>query len=308
MNNNELYEFVEKIIRTNDLNRVPEKYGGGEIFSKPLIGVAKGDDPIFIEYKDIISDTYLTPLELWESNNMDVQKTSDSDLRVISIVFPYVDFIRAQSKDAVKFPTELYCVARNYANGLIFDVLDKTIDFLNENEFLGTASHKGEVYNISTGRKYPYIYSNWSERHTAFAAGLGTFSLHEALITEVGCNVRLGSVITNAPLEVTPRKYKDPYANCLFYAKGICKKCIERCPAGAISEEGHDKFKCAKYEQFVGEEMNKRLGNLLKPHYRRINGIYRKQTRDPVGCAFCQFKVPCMNVNPMKALQKALQK
>lgn len=308
MNNNELYEFIEKIIRTNELNRVPEKYGGGKIFSTPLIGIAQGDDPIFIKYKEIIDETYLTPLELWEGNNMDMKNVNDSDLRVISIVFPYVDLIRTESKDAVKFPAELYSVARNYANGLIFDVLNKTIDFINENEFLATASHKGEVYNITTGRKYPYIYSNWSERHTAFAAGLGTFSLHEALITEVGCNVRFGSVITNAPLEVTQRKYEDPYANCLFYAKGICKKCIERCPAGAVTEEGHDKFKCAKYAQFVGDEMNKRLGTLLKPHYRRINGIYRKQTRDPVGCAFCQFKVPCMNVNPMKALQKASRK
>ena len=34
MNNNELYEFIEKIIRTNELNRVPEQYGGGKIFSK----------------------------------------------------------------------------------------------------------------------------------------------------------------------------------------------------------------------------------------------------------------------------------
>lgn len=299
MENEELYSFIEETLKNNDLNRLPKKYDANVIFSKPLIGIARGDDPIFKEYKDIISELYLTPLELWESNGMETKNIKDLDLRTVSIVFPYDNIIRERSSDAKKFPAEIYCVARNFANELIFDILDKTIEFLNQKGFSATHSTKGDIYNISVKRKYPYIYSNWSERHTAYAAGLGTFSLHEALITEVGCNVRLGSVITNAPLDITPRKYDDPYANCLFYSKGICKKCIERCPAEAISEEGHDKFKCAKYEQFVGDEMNKRLGDLLKPHYRRINGMYKKQARDPVGCAFCQFNVPCMDKNPV---------
>jgi len=303
MDNERLYKFVEDILKNTELNRLPEKYGGGIIFSKPLIGIAKGDDPIFKEYKEIIKETYLTPLEFWEKNGLEINNIKESDIRAVSIVFPYDDVIREKSKKATKFPAKIYCVARNFANALIFDVLDKLIAYFNEKGFLATASHKGETYNISVERKFPYIYSNWSERHTAFAAGLGTFSLHEALITEVGCNVRLGSVITNAPLTVTPRKYDDPYANCLFYAKGICKKCMERCPADAISEEGHDKFKCAKYEQFVAEEMNKQLGDILKPHWRRINGYYKKQVRDPVGCAFCQFNVPCMNRNPMNSMQ-----
>jgi epoxyqueuosine reductase QueG len=303
MNNEKLYNFVEEVLKSNELNRLPDEYGGGIIFAKPLIGVARGDDPIFKEYKEIIKETYLTPLELWKKNGLEMNNIKESDIRAVSIVFPYDDDIREKSKSATKFPAKIYCVARNFANALIFDVLDKLMAYLNEQGFLATASHKGETYNISVERHFPYIYSNWSERHTAYAAGLGTFSLHEGLITEVGCNVRLGSVITNAPLTTTPRKYDDPYANCLFYAKGTCKKCMERCPADAISEEGHDKFKCAKYEQFVAEEMNKRLGNILKPHWRRINGYYKKQVRDPVGCAFCQFNVPCMNTNPMKSMQ-----
>ncbi len=51
-------------------------------------------------------------------------------------------------------------------------------------------------------------------------------------------------MVTDAPLAATPRKSDEPYANCLFYTSGKCKKCAARCPADAISEQGHDKLKC----------------------------------------------------------------
>jgi len=49
--------------------------------------------------------------------------------------------------------------------------------------------------------------SNWSERHAAFTAGLGTFSRNRSLITRLGAAGRFGSVITDAELEPTPRPY-----------------------------------------------------------------------------------------------------
>ena len=118
------------------------------------------------------------------------------------------------------------------------------------------------------------------------------------MITEAGCNVRLASVITDAPLEVTPRTSDEPYANCIHYASGTCGSCMERCPAGAITAEGHDKFKCMSYYRTVGQEMRARpLGAILKPLRQRINGEVR--IRYPVGCALCQFGVPCIDKNPM---------
>ncbi|MFX1476807.1 MAG: hypothetical protein ACFFCI_01625, partial [Promethearchaeota archaeon] len=137
-----------------------------------------------------------------------------------------------------------------------------------------------------------------SERHIAFAAGLGSFSLHEGFISEIGSNIRICSVITNASLDLTPRESDDPYRNCLYYAKGTCMECVKKCPAAAISEKGHDKLKCWRYGRKVEAEMNKRLGSILKPYWRRIEGEMRKQN-PPVGCAFCQYGVPCMDKNPM---------
>ena len=42
------------------------------------------------------------------------------------------------------------------------------------------ADERFEVYSE------PKIYSNWSERHAAYIAGLGTFSLNRGFITQFG--------------------------------------------------------------------------------------------------------------------------
>jgi epoxyqueuosine reductase QueG len=189
-------------------------------------------------------------------------------------------------------------VGRNFANAFMDDVLDKTVAFFQDQGFQATSGMRSPAFQIIFNNNPMGIYSVWSERHMAFAAGLGTFSLHEGFISEIGCNIRIASVITDAPLDITPRNNDDPYANCLFYAKGKCKKCAERCPGDAITDAGHDKWKCYLYGQVVAQEMKNRLNDLLKPHLRNING--EKKWSYPVGCGFCQFDVPCMNKNPVK--------
>ncbi|MFC2070768.1 epoxyqueuosine reductase, partial [Chloroflexota bacterium] len=96
-----------------------------------------------------------------------------------------------------------------------------------------------------TNEKGPY--SNWSERHIAFAAGQGTFSLSDGFITERGIAHRCGSVVTDLFLPPSPRTATSPYSNCLAYVGLKCEACIKRCPARAISEQGHNKPKCQQY-------------------------------------------------------------
>lgn len=75
--------------------------------------------------------------------------------------------------------------------------------------------------------------SNWSERHIAFVAGLGTFGLSKSLITKRGCAGRYGSVITSLPFKSIRREYDGVYDYC-----SMCGECIARCPSGAITKEG----------------------------------------------------------------------
>jgi len=292
---------IEEIFLTSQYHHLPESHGGGPFYSKPVTGVAHGDDHIFEAFKDegIIGPEHMTPAEVWAANGLKNERGLAKRLRVLSIVFPYIDRIREESKDITDMPAETYCLARNHANEFIKDVLKQTIEFFRGQGYRATAGMTSPAFRGVNIEDPNHAYSTWSERHIAFAAGLGTFSLHEGLITEVGCNVRLGSVITDAPLEVTPRKSDDPYANCLYYAKGTCKECIERCPGNAITEKGHDKIKCIAYRIVVRTVMTKRLGSALKPPFHSYEGM--KQA--VVGCAFCQFNVPCMDKNPMAATQ-----
>jgi epoxyqueuosine reductase QueG len=308
--NEKVQQFLTDLFLTDELNRLPEQFGGGRIFDPPLIGVSRGDDPIFNKFKEVVAQEHLTPLEVWTADGLWDQKDTASRLNILSIIFPYVKHIRDESKTKIRseresapvMPADIYCVGRNFANEFMKDVLHTTMGFFQDQGFRATAGMLSPAFRLHLQDKPPQFYSVWSERHMAFAAGLGTFSLHEGLITEAGCNVRITSVMTDAPLTVTPRRSDEPYANCLYYVKGECRECEKRCPGEAITAEGHDKVKCREYGVIISKEMNKRFGPLLKPHERNVEGTV--MVSYPVGCAFCQFKVPCMDKNPMAGAQK----
>ena len=86
----------------------------------------------------------------------------------------------------------------------------------------------------------------FSYKHAAVAAGLGVMGRHSMLITrEFGPRVRLGCLLTQAPLEPTPVPEEK-------YCKD-CGACITACPSGALQKapEGElyaiNKFACRTY-------------------------------------------------------------
>ena len=241
--NDEILNFLEREFETSELNRLPETYGGGKIFAPPLIGVAQAGDPIFQKYKEIIGPEHLTPLEMWLASGQDYN--SVSNLSTISIIFPFDEKIRNESINPIEShrlrkPSEIYTVARNFGNEFKRTCILNTIKMLNDKGYNATSGMFSDAYTIVLKGKF---YTTWSERYIAIASGLGTLGLHEGLISELGCNIRLGSIITNAPLKITPRKTQEPYANCLYYAKGTCKECTDKCPVNAITEKGYNKIK-----------------------------------------------------------------
>lgn len=297
--NEPLQAFVENLFSSSKLNRLPVIFGGGRIFTQPLIGVSQGDDHIFQKFKEVVGPKHLTPAEVWVQRKLPHGEDLAARLRIVSIVFPYSDHIREAvgTNSDGEMPPEIYCVARNLADSFSNTVQCEIEQLLEERGFRATSGTHSKEYGVLTEQEPYHIYSTWSERHIAFAAGLGTFSLHEGLITEAGCNIRLASVITDAPLERTLRTSDTPYANCLYFARGICGECIDKCPAGAITERGHNKQRCSRHIRKVRDEICKRpLKSLLASSQLKINGEIR--VRYPIGCALCQFGVPCMDRNP----------
>ena len=120
-----------------------------------------------------------------------------------------------------------------------------------------------------------YAASTWSERHAAFAAGLGTFGLCDGFLTPVGKAMRCGNVVTNAPISVTPRRFTSHVEACPYLTSGFCGACMLRCPAGAIGPDGHDKEKCERYQEETLRPLRQKYGVSI------------------TGCGLCQTGVPC---------------
>ena len=78
------------------------------------------------------------------------------------------------------------------------------------------------------------------------------------------------------PIPPADRPYTDHRSYCLFHSHGLCGRCIERCPAGALSRDGHDKVRCREY-----------LMGVIRPTFPQRYGF------EGYGCGLCQTGVPC---------------
>jgi epoxyqueuosine reductase QueG len=185
-------------------------------------------------------------------------------------------------------PSRRWSHTRYYGEEFNNEVRRFVVEILTELGVLAVAPMLQPYFRTSANDKVG-LFSNWSERHSAYAAGHGTFSLSDGFITERGIAHRCGSVVTDLPLPASGRTYADHLSNCLFYVDGSCKACVERCPAGAISEQGHDKMKCMGYLREIG--------------YLPMPETYDDET-SVAGCGLCQTKVPCEYRIPDKIGEK----
>ena len=274
-----LEEFIKTLVRSSPLNRL-DAFDGTHIFDEPLIGFADGDDPLFEEYKALIADFHLTPREALSQHLTDVLGIESPHLPAVSVI-SYVLPIAKQTKLSNRRQTEGPSLRWNHTRWLgqefVFELSRQLVSQLEELGHRAVAPEISPFFRISRANG---LASNWSQRHIAYAAGLGTFSLSDGFITPRGIAHRCGSVVTDLKLTPTPRLYSDHLANCLFYVDKSCRQCIERCPDGAITENGHDKEKC---RQILFEQQRPWIEGA---HGEGYIGQY-------AGCGLCQTGVPC---------------
>lgn len=253
-----------------------------------LVGFASGADPIWQQYKEYVGPFHWTPWEVF-NQHFPHEPARAGELSVISWVMPQRKAVRQASRKAKKFPAESWARVRVFGeafNGALRRHLVAALNGLG-----ASAVAPLQVPNWTTLKSSRFSYaSTWSERHAAYAAGLGTFGLCDGLITAKGKASRIGSVVAKIALAPTPRPYYDHHAYCLFFTKGNCGKCIDRCPVHAITEAGHDKEKCRQHLQ--------RSREYVKKAY-RFEGY---------GCGLCQVGVPCEAGIPVKAARQALER
>lgn len=282
---------IKEYVATSPANCL-ESLGGGCIFDEPLVGFADGDDAIFQDYKEIIGNFHLTPREALEKHveSKGSSQEHPSALSVISFILPVTYETRLSLRKETTVPSLRWNHTRWHGQDLINELSRYVVSLLESQGYRAVAPELADFFKL---KNLPNGYvSNWSQRHIAYAAGLGTFSLNDGFITPRGMAMRCGSVVTDARIPPTPRIYKDHLANCLFYSEGSCRRCAERCPAGAITELGHDKNKCVEFLFTRQKEIVKELG--------REDGYIGRY----LGCGLCQTKVPCEARIPPKTRDK----
>lgn len=275
-----LVKAIKDYVAKSPANRF-ESFDGGKIFDEPLVGFADGDDAIFQEYKEIIGDFHLTPREalVRHLKSKGAGRENTSTVSVISFILPVTYETRLSLRQETMIPSLRWNHTRWHGQDFINELSSYVVALLEGLGYQAVAPELADFFklkNLSSGYA-----SNWSQRHVAYAAGLGTFSLNDGFITSRGMAMRCSSVVTDAKIQATPRAYTGYLDNCLFYREGSCMRCAERCPAGAISKQGHDKNRCLEFLFVRQKEIVQELG--------REEGYIGRY----MGCGLCQTKVPC---------------
>ena len=264
------------------------KESGEPAWDSALVGFASGDDPIWQQYKEYVGAFHWTPWEVFGQHRPE-HPTKPGELTVVSWVLPQRSAVRESNRRCRKYPSEDWARIRVYGEAFNVELRRHVVESIEAKGYAAVAPMLVPNWTIVESQRFSYA-SSWSERHAAHAAGLGTFGLCDGLITARGKAIRAGSVVARIAFPPTRRPYSDHRAYCLFFAEGTCGKCIDQCPARAITEAGHDKQKCRMHLVRSREHVKETYG---------FEGY---------GCGLCQTGVPCEAQIPERAAREALER
>lgn len=275
----EVIQRIEECVAHDPANR-----GENQVpyFDRPLVGFASADDALFLKYKSVIGPFHWTPDEvLLHAFGID----GDTARTVICWVLPITAATRASNRKENRYPSREWGRTRNYGELFNDAVRRLVVDLVVEKGGRAAAPMLLDQWSRVDDPEIG-LASTWSERHAAYAAGLGTFSINDGFITSLGITHRIGSVVTDLCLEPSAKFYRDYRENCLT-CRGIeCGICITRCPVRAITPDGHDKALCNEYT--------------YGPAFKKLS---EKYDAEHVGCGLCQTDVPCENKIPDSKFQ-----
>ncbi len=269
-------EQIDRFVVNSPYNATPD-LGGTHVSDASVVGVARADDPLWEKLKepDVVGPHHLAPKQ-WLAGAKSV----------VSYFLPLSEPIRSSNRGPD--PSAAWVHSRYSCEILVCAVRNFLIDTFE--------AEGARVIAPYFDRRFadPNWRANWSERHVAFVAGVGTLSLNGSLITRVGSAGRIGSVITDMELEPTVRHYQDFDEYCTK-----CGACISRCPPAALTERGRDNLLC------LGQiKENRRLTEgcvQCQPFPHCENPSCPTKQSLAAGCGKCQAGVPCESGIPSRS-------
>jgi len=259
-------------------NRVPAEkalkpeFAGLRIYDDPLVGVCAADDSYLLSLADNDeANLHIITPEEWLPGAKSV----------IAVFFPLSERVRESNRDDGAVSLE-WLHGRIEGQACAEAATRYLLKYIGSLPPMPGADRAPSAMTPAFDERYRIIkndqepptrkYSaNWSERHVAYAAGLGTFSMPGGLITRAGTAGRLGSIVTTLEIEPTPRDYEGLYDYCIQ-----CEICVKRCPADAIHKDMTKN----------GERCSKQI-DIPKAKYPPY-----------YGCGKCQVAVPCEAAAP----------
>ena len=190
----------------------------------PIVGFAAADSPYIQKLPELISSTHGLPQQVM----------ADARL-VIAYYVPFTRALAVSNNTGTEYASEQWALAYEQTNEMFGRLNSYIIDRLTE------CGYKGAVHPAAGTFDHRNLISDWSFRHFAYAAGLGTFGLNNMLITPKGCCGRYNTIITN--LDAEPDRPMQQEL-CLYKRNKSCGICMRNCPAKAITESDYDRHKC----------------------------------------------------------------
>lgn len=257
MKNNDWLALLTK----DYVNNYPRRNNTQTVWKDPLVAIADACDPMFMELRTQVGPTHLLPQDLLPGAKS-----------VICYFLPFANKIGHSNKRDEPC-SDQWVYAYIETNQLIKDLNTHIQEELTRKGYLAAVTPATHNFDKNT------LLSNWSHRHIAVIAGLGTLGLNRMLITDQGCCGRLGSLVTNMALSPTPR---SAISSCLYLYNESCLQCIKSCPQSALQEKQFYRHKC--YELLLQ------------------NAEIHKDKGAADACGKCLSYVPCSFTNPVTKL------
>lgn len=237
----------------------------------PIVGFSDSNHPDILNLKETITLTHKLPSEVLPSAKI-----------VIAYFVPFTK----ELADTNRIPGET--ASPEWA--LAYEETNTMFRFMNEFiiEELKSIGYEAAVTPEAFTFDQKKLISNWSQRHIAKAAGLGTFGINNMLITKKGCCGRYGTIVTNLDVEPDTQPAEE---YCIFKKTGRCGVCISRCPSGALTLEGYHREKCYEVLRKNAERYTE-----FGSSYFDVKGEQRNKIGSEV-CGKCVVNVPCSFYN-----------
>ncbi|MGB7096142.1 MAG: hypothetical protein WBD62_15970 [Anaerolineales bacterium] len=186
-------------------------------YRDPIIGFVSANDLAFSNLSQLTEFEHLMPEDLLPGA-----------LSVVSFFLPFAPEIVDSNRVNKDLVAREWAVAYHETNALIGQITSGLIEKLSQYGIQAAAEPATGNFDETALR------SRWSHKSIAVMSGIGSFGLHQLVITDAGCAGRFGSLVIDVELPTGKPAQKE---RCEYFLTGACIDCVLGCPVDAIDEE-----------------------------------------------------------------------